>query len=81
MTSTDSPTATSFRSIAKTFASTHIVDRSAIVKHCVVPAWRSWPGLMSFSTTVPAIGARIVAWSGRCGLLSADRRDLRFLHA
>ena len=36
-------------------------DRSATVKHGVVPACSSCPGVISFSTTVPAIGARIDA--------------------
>ncbi len=32
-----------------------------MVKHTVPPACRSWPGVISFSTTVPSIGARIAA--------------------
>ena len=35
-------------------------ERSATVKHGVVPACSSSPGVMSFSTTVPAIGERMM---------------------
>ena len=30
------------------------------MKHGVVPACKSWPGVISFSTTVPAIGERMI---------------------
>ena len=46
---------TAARSVSKTFAITHTVERSATVKQGVVPACRSWPGVMSCSTTVPAM--------------------------
>ena len=57
------PAATPARSDSNTLAITHTVDRSAMVKHGVLPAWMSWPGFTSFSTTVPSIGARITASS------------------
>ena len=37
-----------------------------MTKHTVDPAWMTWPGSTSFSTTVPPIGAR-TAISGRTG--------------
>ena len=68
MTSTASPTATSRRSLANTFAMTHIVLRSAIVKHGVVPACSSCPAADELlddravdrrADRSPAIGARL----------------------
>ncbi len=47
---------------------THIFDRLATVKAGVVPACSSWPGVISFSTRVPAMGERmapstwVMAW-------------------
>ena len=63
-TSAGSPRLTDARSEPKTCAMTQTRDRSATVKHGVVPACRSSPGVISFSTTVPAIGERIMP-SGR----------------
>ena len=40
-------------------------ERSATVKHGVVPAVSSSPGVISFSTTVPAIGERIMPSGSR----------------
>jgi hypothetical protein len=45
---------------SNTCASTQTREISATVKHGVVPACSSSPGVISFSTTVPAIGARMV---------------------
>ena len=55
-----SPTRIVASSAADTCAITHTFDRSATVKHGVVPACSSCPGVISFSTTVPAIGARMM---------------------
>src|ERR1019366_4093162 len=64
MMSTGTPLVTSGMSDAYTLAITHIELRSATVNAGVVPAVSSCPGLMSFSTTVPGIGATIVPWTG-----------------
>ena len=40
-----------------TFASTHTVLRSEMVKACVWPACTTWPGETSRSTTSPEMGA------------------------
>ena len=58
------PLRTAARSDSNTFAVTHIDDTSATVKVGVVPACSSCPGLISFSTTVPLIGARMTASTG-----------------
>src|SRR6185312_4758365 len=51
-------------------AMTHICEVSAMVKHGVEPAASSWPGAIDFSTTLPAIGARITPWPCATGLPS-----------
>ncbi len=58
-TSAESPRLTEARSEPKTCAMTQTRDRLATVKHGVVPASNSSPGVISFSTTVPVIGERI----------------------
>ena len=54
-----SPMPTAPRSDSKICAITQTWERSATVKAAVVPACRSWPGVISRSTTVPAMGERI----------------------
>ncbi len=60
VTSAASPTLIESRSDPNTCVMTQTRERSAMVKLGVVPACRSSPGVMSFSTTVPAIGERIM---------------------
>ena len=60
ITSAESPRLTEARSEPKSCAMTQTRERSATVKHGVVPACSSCPGVISFSTTVPAIGERMM---------------------
>src|SRR6185312_6124544 len=65
-----SPFFTAARSSPNSCAITHIFDVSATVKQGVEPAASNWPGAIDFSTTVPAIGARITPWPCATGLPS-----------
>jgi hypothetical protein len=51
-------------------------ERSATVKHGVMPACKSWPGAISFSTTVPAIGERMNPTRSGSGWFSPSLRPV-----
>src|ERR1700746_1398123 len=60
------------------FTSTQTVLVSEIVKHCVAPACRSWPGPTRRSTISPATGAITGISAGdRVGFLSTDSGSIK----
>ena len=63
------------RSESKICAITQTRERSATVKAGVVLACSNWPGLISFSTTVPARGERMIAFDAGGRLARLDVLD------
>ena len=60
---------------------TQTFERSATVKTGVVPACNSWPGWISFSTTVPEIGERMMPSTARGTLAFPGIADHACIHA